>query len=181
MGQFVWCRQRDVYVSYALTDRTKSFRLADLVSVDELREQLEAVRRLPLREQEKAFLRRQGFEPARIDWLDGLTLPNFRLAVTPDGQFDLSFSGSWAEAIWWDEYGQSLSVALTDTYGRGTNLTNDCGYKALSMAVKLVESAGHPTVKLSDNLAKASGPADQVKRFKRAFGYTNTDSRVCVY
>lgn len=41
------------------------------------------------------------------------------------------------------------------SFGWGTNLTNDLGFPALSLVVKAVEADGHPTVKLSDNLAKA--------------------------
>lgn len=58
------------------------------------------------------------------------------------------------------------------TFGWGTNLTNDLGFPALSLIVKLIESNGHGTVKLSDNLAKALGKPEDVERFKRIFGYT---------
>ena len=66
------------------------------------------------------------------------------------------------------------------TFGWGTNLTNDVGFDTLSLVVKAVEANGKPLVKLSDNLAKAMGPAKVVERFKRVFGYTNTDSKECV-
>jgi len=35
-----------------------------------------------------------------------------------------------------------------------------------------MESNGHRTVKLSDNLDKAMGRTEDVERFKRIFGYT---------
>ena len=35
-------------------------------------------------------------------------------------------------------------------------------------------------VKLSDNLNKAMGHEDQVDRFKKEFGYTNTDRENCI-
>ena len=38
------------------------------------------------------------------------------------------------------------------------------------MICKAVSANGRPTVKLSDNPAKAIGPADQVERYKRVFG-----------
>ena len=60
------------------------------------------------------------------------------------------------------------------TFGWGTNLTNDLGFKALSLIVKLMESNGYGTVKLSDNLAKALGTPEDVERFKQIFGYTGT-------
>jgi len=159
--------------------------------------------------------------------------------------------------IWWEEYGEPLSVALTDTYGTdfffkdmtleqarvwrglrhdsgdpvefgkkaiafyqshgidpktktivfsdgldletiirlqnkfssqtnvvfgwGTNLTNDLGFKALSLVVKVTEANGHGTVKFSDNLAKAMGHSDDIERFKRIFGYTINESEECKY
>lgn len=59
---------------------------------------------------------------------------------------------------------------IQTSFGWGTDLTNDTGYKPLSLVVKAVKSCGHPTVKISDNPAKATGPAEEVERFKRIFG-----------
>lgn len=70
---------------------------------------------------------------------------------------------------------------VKDSYGWGTNLTNDLGFNPLSLVVKATRAAGFPTVKLSDNLAKAMGPAEEVERFKRVFGYTGTTSAECRY
>lgn len=67
------------------------------------------------------------------------------------------------------------------TFGWGTNLTNDLGFPSLSLIVKLVESNGHGTVKLSDNLAKAVGKPEDVKRFKKIFGYTDTEYKEVKY
>ncbi|HET9067849.1 MAG TPA: nicotinate phosphoribosyltransferase, partial [Amaricoccus sp.] len=38
-----------------------------------------------------------------------------------------------------------------------------------SLVCKAVSANGRPTVKLSDNPAKALGPADEVARYKRVF------------
>ena len=62
------------------------------------------------------------------------------------------------------------------TFGWGTNLTNDLGLPTLSLVVKAVRANGKPLVKLSDNLAKAIGPRDEIERYKRIFGYTNKTS-----
>jgi len=67
------------------------------------------------------------------------------------------------------------------TFGWGTNLTNDLGLKALSLVVKLVESNGHGTVKLSDNLAKAIGKPEDIEMFKRIFGHTTKFTEECKY
>ncbi len=67
------------------------------------------------------------------------------------------------------------------TFGWGTNLTNDLGFPALSLVVKTVRADGKPLVKLSDNLAKAIGEPQEVERYKRICGYTNTVSTECRY
>lgn len=67
------------------------------------------------------------------------------------------------------------------SFGWGTNLTNDLGFGALSLVVKVVEANGHGTVKLSDNLAKATGTAEDVARFKRIFGHTVMTFEACTY
>lgn len=62
-------------------------------------------------------------------------------------------------------------------FGWGTLLTNDFrgfapgdGLAPFSLVCKAVSANGRPTVKLSDNPAKAMGPAAQIERYKRVFG-----------
>jgi len=67
-------------------------------------------------------------------------------------------------------------------FGMGTNLTNDLGLiKPLSLVMKIVEAAGNPAVKLSNNLNKATGDPAEVAYYKEVFGYTNTASQEVVY
>ncbi len=63
--------------------------------------------------------------------------------------------------------------------GWGTLLTNDfrgCHprgedtFDPLSLVCKLTSAAGKPTVKLSDNARKATGPVAEVERYRRVFG-----------
>jgi len=70
--------------------------------------------------------------------------------------------------------------------GWGTNLTNDMGFRRhifnpVSIVVKPIEANGRPTVKLSDNIAKATGNPEEIQRFKKVFQYTNTASQACIY
>jgi nicotinate phosphoribosyltransferase len=51
------------------------------------------------------------------------------------------------------------------SFGWGTMLTND-----FSIVCKALSANGRPTVKLSDNPAKAMGPAAEIERYKRIFG-----------
>jgi nicotinate phosphoribosyltransferase len=62
------------------------------------------------------------------------------------------------------------------SFGWGTNMTND--FRGLvpedrlapfSLVCKAVSANGRPTVKLSDNPAKAMGPAAEIARYKRVF------------
>lgn len=66
-------------------------------------------------------------------------------------------------------------------FGWGTNLTNDLGFRPLSLVVKVVESNGNGTVKLSDNLAKAIGKPEDIELFKNIFGHSVTLDEPCVY
>ncbi|MFV2092451.1 MAG: nicotinate phosphoribosyltransferase [Hyphomicrobiales bacterium] len=65
------------------------------------------------------------------------------------------------------------------SFGWGTNLTNDfrdCApvknqqLKAISLVCKVSAANGRPTVKLSDNFAKASGPEAEIERYIKVFG-----------
>ena len=63
------------------------------------------------------------------------------------------------------------------SYGWGTLLTNDFRGLApddrlapFSLVCKAVSADGHPCVKLSDNPNKATGPAEEIARYKRVFG-----------
>lgn len=63
------------------------------------------------------------------------------------------------------------------SFGWGTLLTNDFrglvpgdGLAPFSLVCKAVAADGRPTVKLSDNPAKATGPAAEIDRYKRVFG-----------
>jgi len=80
---------------------------------------------------------------------------------------------------------ESLQVVFAGrtnvVFGWGTNLTNDCGHDPLSLVVKVAAVNGHPTVKLSDNIAKAMGPPEEIERFKRIFGYEGGTDDECRY
>jgi len=65
------------------------------------------------------------------------------------------------------------------SFGWGTHLTNDfmdCAphpnpaLRAISLVCKVTHAGGRPTVKLSDNRDKATGPAEEIARYRRVFG-----------
>ena len=78
------------------------------------------------------------------------------------------------------DLGDSFRNRLQTSFGWGTNLTNDLGFRTLSLVVKATKANGHGTVKLSDNLNKAMGDPEDIERFKTEFGYTNTKKQELV-
>ena len=68
---------------------------------------------------------------------------------------------------------------LVTPFGWGTMLTNDfigCdpsnnpAFKPFSLVCKVTEANGNPAVKLSNNPGKATGPKDEVEKYKKIFG-----------
>ena len=108
MCQSVFRNRPDVTVTFSLINRTKSIRLADLVDEGELREQLDHVRSLSLTRGESTWMRgntfygkRQMFTPDFMDWFEKLRLPPYHLEKR-DGQYELTFEGSWPEVMLWE-------------------------------------------------------------------------------
>lgn len=117
MLQFIWKKYYHTRVSFAVTNRTKSVKLANEVNIDELRAQLDYVRTLRFRESELVWLRGQTFYGTRglfeegfIDFLRTFKLPEYNLDYEVDedknltGQFDLEFIGTWPETTMWEIY-----------------------------------------------------------------------------
>ncbi|MFK8075065.1 MAG: nicotinate phosphoribosyltransferase [Granulosicoccus sp.] len=72
------------------------------------------------------------------------------------------------------------------SFGWGTHLTNDfsdCAtvenkqLKAISLVCKVTHANGKPTVKLSDNFDKATGPEDEIERYRSIFGLDNMEQQ----
>ncbi|MEN0087683.1 MAG: nicotinate phosphoribosyltransferase [Pseudomonadota bacterium] len=108
MCQSIFRHRRDVNVTFSLINRTKSIRLAELIDEGELREQLDHVRSLSLARGESTWMRgntfygkRAMFGPEFMTWLEGVQLPDYHLE-TRDGQYELTFEGSWAEVMLWE-------------------------------------------------------------------------------
>jgi nicotinate phosphoribosyltransferase len=108
MCQSVFRNHPDTQVTFSLINRTKSIRLADLVDEGELREQLDHIRSLRLTRGESTWLRgntfygkRQMFTPVFMEWFENLSLPPYHLEKI-DGQYELTFEGSWPEVMLWE-------------------------------------------------------------------------------
>lgn len=108
MCQSVHRNRPDTHVEFSLINRTRSIRLADLIDEGEIREQLDHIRSLRLSRGESTFLRgntfygkRQMFRPDFMEWFEGFRLPPYHLEKR-DGQYELSFEGSWPEVMLWE-------------------------------------------------------------------------------
>jgi len=108
MCQSVFRNRRDTRVAFSLINRSSEVRLADLVDEGELREQLDHIRSMQLTRGESTWLRgntfygkRQMFRPDFMEWFEGMRLPDYHLEKR-DGQYELSFEGSWPEVVMWE-------------------------------------------------------------------------------
>lgn len=118
MCQSVFRNKPDAQVTFSLINRTKSFRLADIVDEGVLREQLDHVRTLSLSRGESTWLRgnmfygkRQMFRSDFMEWFEKLRLPAYHLEKI-DGQYELTFEGSWPEVMLWEISALSILMEL---------------------------------------------------------------------
>lgn len=99
----------EVRVSFALINRTRPVRLAEVIDERALREQLDHARTLRFSKKELIWLagnsfygKRQMFAPEFIAWLSDFRLPEYELRRTPEGQFELTFDGPWTHSTMWE-------------------------------------------------------------------------------
>ena len=108
MCQSIYRNKPDTHVTFSLINRSKDLRLAELIDEGELREQLDHIRSLSLTRGESTWLRgntfygkRQMFRPDFMEWFENLRLPDYHLEKR-NGQFELTFEGSWPEVMMWE-------------------------------------------------------------------------------
>lgn len=108
MLQMIHRLHGDVRVEFAMINRSKSVRLADIIDEQDLRDQLDYTRSLRFTKKELIWLagnsfygKARMFTPEFLAWLANFQLPEYQLSKK-DGQFELRFAGSWAEASMWE-------------------------------------------------------------------------------
>ena len=108
MLQSIWKENRAIDVTFSLTNRTRSVRLADEVNEQELREQLDHARSIRLTKKEHIWLagntfygKSRLFQEDFLNWLRQYQLPEYRLR-TENGQYQIDFHGPWAEVMLWE-------------------------------------------------------------------------------
>jgi nicotinate phosphoribosyltransferase len=110
MGQMIWEKHWNDEAAFALSNRTASVRLAELIDLGELREQLDQVRSLRFQPNELIWLNGQEFygepdlfAPAYIDFLRRLRLPDYEIGTDAEtGQIIFRTEGRWCEASFWE-------------------------------------------------------------------------------
>jgi nicotinate phosphoribosyltransferase len=108
MCQSVFRNKPNTNVTFSLINRSDDVRLADLIDEGELREQLDHIRSLSLARGESTWLRgntfygkRQMFRSDFMEWFENMRLPDYHLEKR-DGQYELTFEGSWPEVMLWE-------------------------------------------------------------------------------
>jgi nicotinate phosphoribosyltransferase len=128
MCQSIFRNRPDTTVVFSLINRSSKVRLAELVDEGELREQLDHVRSLSLTRGESTWLRgntfygkRQMFRSDFMEFFEGLRLPAYHLEKR-DGQYELTFEGSWPEVMLWEIPALAVLMEL-----RSRAVLNDMG------------------------------------------------------
>jgi nicotinate phosphoribosyltransferase len=119
MLQFIWKCFPKTKASFSLINRSPEVRLADVIDIGELREQLAQTKSRTFHKSELIWLagntfygHRGIFEPDFLEWLErDFRLSDYELSVE-DGQFSLSFHGLWTETTMWEIYALSTVSEL---------------------------------------------------------------------
>ncbi len=108
MLQMIWQCYPDVDVTFSVINRTRSIRLAEVIDESELRAQLDHAREVGFSKKELIWLagntfygRTQMFSANFLAWLSQFRLPPYELRKN-DGQYELTFHGSWADTTMWE-------------------------------------------------------------------------------
>ncbi|WP_206453161.1 nicotinate phosphoribosyltransferase [Aurantimonas marina] len=98
----------DVEATFALNNRSRHVRLAEVIDEGELREHLDHTRSLSFTKREMIWLAgntfygtRQIFRPDFLEWLENFRLPEYELRRV-EGQFELYFHGPWTHTMMWE-------------------------------------------------------------------------------
>ncbi len=150
MGQLAFHSFPNVIVEYAFRNRTK-FRLAEIISIDRLREEIEHVKTLSLNREQIEFLRgRRLFSESYLEFLSKINvdvpLSDVKVEVI-DGQFSITTTGTWPIAIFWETIILSIVNELyyISKYG---DISYIKGLDNLSEKIKTLRS--YPGLKFSD-------------------------------
>ena len=117
MGQVILKHHPDVPVRFTFKNRTKGISLADVISEQDLRSELDYARTLRFSKTDLHYLRgtneygERMFREPYLEFLSQLELPPYELEKV-DGNYRLEFPGKWAEATYWEMYALAITKEL---------------------------------------------------------------------
>lgn len=107
MGQLIFLLWRDILVESQFINRSRSIRIADVIDVGQLKEELDHARSLRFNKSELHYLRgtneygERMFCEEYLQFLERMKLPEYDLRVR-DGQIELAFAGPWSAQTYWE-------------------------------------------------------------------------------
>ena len=107
MGDLIHLRHAHVHVTLRFKNRTTAVRLEEIVTEQALRWELDAARELTMSDDELTYLEsikmsgKPMFRTEYLDFLSRFHLPRYDLRYNKNG-VDLSFSGEWSKATYWE-------------------------------------------------------------------------------
>lgn len=153
MCMFAYLRYPAVRVKYEFKNRTKDVRLADFVSLSDLKRELAHVRSLRFTKKELAWLGTNEhtgllFKEKFLGFLAKLRLPAPKVWIE-DGELRITVEGTWAETILWETiilsivnelYYRSVVVDLQSAYNFGFHaLDRKCGVLKKNPQIQIIE------------------------------------------
>jgi nicotinate phosphoribosyltransferase len=125
MLQFIWKNYRNIPVTFSLINRSKTIKLGNIISYQELREQLEHVTSLRFTENELIWLHGNTFYGVKnifksefIQFLRDLrlTMPNI-MVNKETGELEVHATGCWSETTLWEIYIMTIVNTLRNRKG----------------------------------------------------------------
>lgn len=108
MQQLIFTLHPRVNATFALTNRTKTIQLAEVIDEGNLRDQLDHARTIRFTPKELIWLagntfygRERIFNADYLAFLKDFRLPDYQLEKR-EGQWELTFAGRWAETTMWE-------------------------------------------------------------------------------
>jgi nicotinate phosphoribosyltransferase len=112
MMYFVWRHYRNVRVKYGFINRTKNVKIARIIDIEHLRDELENIKNLKFQEVDLQYLSGQTgvinkgfFDPEFIKDIANVQLSDFYLGIDEScDQFIIEVEGAWFETILWETF-----------------------------------------------------------------------------
>jgi len=157
MGNLIFQNYPDIEVIYSLISRAEDIHLAEHISEDDLRQELDHIREIRINNTELHYLRGTNeygdrmFGEAYLDFLRNLRLPPYHLEKV-GSDYRLEFPGRWSEAIYWETLALSI---ITELYARSlmqkkSQFDQDCAYAdgrlRLAEKIRLLKSRRDITI-----------------------------------